>query len=222
MTKGIHVRIGWLVLGILGVAQMNALAQEPRPRFSRRDLPELKTRDRAGVFAALRSFDDHGLSEGEFTVKTLELIDPERVPGLPEASGAGDTARAIDALFKACRGDRVAPPRTPVSASILATADDVLEHRFSFYGEEHQLPKDINWDANPGTDHWGHDLNRYTFLTPLVRAYVATGDARYSRKAVELILDWISKCNADITTQQARNGQQRGQPSAKRPNLSSK
>lgn len=182
----------------LALSAANAtLAQEPRPRFSRRDLPELKTRDRAGVFAALRSFDDRGLSEHEFTVKALELIDSERVPGLAEAREAGDTARALEALLKACQGDRLAPPRTAVSASILATADDVLEHRFSFYGEEHQLAKDINWDANPGTGHWGHDLNRYTFLTPLVQAYVATGDARYSRKAVELVLDWISKCNME-------------------------
>lgn len=174
-----------------------APAQEARPRFSRRDLANLRTRDRTGVFAALGSFDDRGLSEREFTLRAIELIDPERVPGLAQARDAGDIARALDVVFKACGGGRPSPPQTPASASIVAAADDVLKHRFSFYGEHHQLTNDIDWDANPGTRHWGHDLNRFTFLRPLVQAYVAAGDARYSRKAVELILDWISKCNME-------------------------
>ena len=73
----------------------------------------------------------------------------------------------------------------------------MLDHKFTFYGETHGLPASIDWDANPGTGHWGHDLNRFTFLHPLVQAYVATGDKRYSRKAVELILDWIAKCQVE-------------------------
>ena len=65
--------------------QRNTLAQESRPRLSRRDLAELRKRDRPGVFAALGSFDDCGLSEHEFTVRALDLIDARRVPGLAAA-----------------------------------------------------------------------------------------------------------------------------------------
>ena len=171
-------------------------APESRPRLSRADLPRLKKLDRAGVFAALGSFDDGGLSDAEFTSRALDLLDPKRIPGLVEARQAGDTDRTLDAVFRACRDSRSAPAKPGVSAVAPAAANDLLEHRFSFYGEQHQLPPSIDWDANPGTAHWGHDLNRFSFLSPLTQAYLATGDLRYSRKAVELILDWISKCSA--------------------------
>jgi len=186
----------WMMAaGILGAMQMSALSDEARPRLSRRNLNELKTRDRAGVFEALGSFDDRGLSEHEFAARALDLLDPQRVPGLTEARTAGDVPKALEAVLETCRGGRPAPSREPASDATMATADDALQHRFSFYGEKHQLPTAINWDANPGTRHWGHDLNRFTFLGPLVQAYAATGDTRYSRKAVELVLDWIAKCD---------------------------
>lgn len=166
-----------------------------RPQLSRADLPKLRKLDRGGVFAALGSFDDRGLSEVEFTAQALDLLDPKRVAGLAEARQASDTAQALDAVFQACRGARSTPAKADTSDNKLAAANDALEHRFSFYGEQHQLPPSIDWDVNPGTAHWGHDLNRFTFLTPLTQTYLATSDTRYSRKAVELILDWIAKCD---------------------------
>jgi hypothetical protein len=182
-----------VVFAMLCATPASAADPTARPTLSRADLPRLKTLDRAAAFAALGSFDDRGLSDAEFTSRALDLLDAKRIPGLAEARQAGDPDRALDAVFHACRGDRAAPGKAAADAAKLAAANEVLEHRFSFYGEQHQLPPGIDWDANPGTAHWGHDLNRFTFLSPLTQAYLATGDTRYSRKAIELILDWIAK-----------------------------
>jgi len=145
------------------------------------------------VFRSLGSFDDRGLSDEAFIQYAIRLVDPQRVPGLKEACTASDWDQALQAVYRACRTDAPAPGKLQISRDTLAAAQEVLENRFTFYGEKHQLPVDINWDGNPGTKHWGHDLNRFTYLSPLIQAYQATGDSRYSRKAVELILDWIAK-----------------------------
>jgi hypothetical protein len=179
-----------------GSANAVAESSASRPQLSRADLPRLRMLDRDGVFAVLGSFDDRDLPEVEFVARALDLLDPQRIAGLTEARQSGDTVRALDAVLRACRGDRSPPGKIQAAAATIAAAEDVLEHRFSFYGERHQLPPDIDWDFNPGTAHWGHDLNRFSFLGPLVDAYLATGNERFSRKAVELILDWIAKSDA--------------------------
>ena len=166
-----------------------------RPLLSRKDLPKLRKYDRNQVFAALGSFDGRGLSNEVFLLRTLDLFDARRVPGLAEARASGDVAKAAGLVFAACRGDRTVPNKSAISSSKKAMADNILKHRFSFYGEQHQLSESINWDANPGTAHWGHDLNRFSYLGSLTEAYLATRDRRYSRKAVDLILDWIAKCD---------------------------
>lgn len=160
--------------------------------YSRADLPWLLTLDRQGVFTALRSFDASGLSEEEFAWKTLDLLDATRVPGLAEARTTGNLAKALELVLVACR--RQSCGNTPeLTPAMHALADDALEHRFTFYDETHQLLEEIDWEFNPGTAHWGHDLNRFTYLTPLAHAFLMTGEGRYSRMAVELILDWIAK-----------------------------
>jgi hypothetical protein len=177
---------------LIGVSSA-AEAPATRPLLSRADLPALKRLDRTQVFAALGSFDEQGLSDEEFIQRTLDLLDARRVPGLAEARASGDVPKALDAVTRACRGKSAVPRKSRVSAASRAVADDALENRFSFYGEKHQLPASMDWDFNPGTAHWGHDLNRFGYLASLTQTYVATGDARYSRKALALILDWIAK-----------------------------
>ena len=177
------------------VATAPALEGAARPLLSRTDLRQLKTHDRARVFSALGSFDDRGLAEDMFVLRALDLLDPRRVPGLAEARAAGDARKAVDLVFRACRGKASTSAKQAISSTALAVADDALGNRFSFYGEKYQLPASIDWDANPGTAHWGHDLNRFSYLDALTGAYLASGDTRYSRKAVELILDWIAKCD---------------------------
>ena len=162
--------------------------------FSRADLPRLKTASRAEVFAALRSFDGRGLTDDDCAWQALALLDPHRVPGLGDAQQARDLPRALAAVLAACRR---APPATKptLDEATRRAADDALVHRFTFYGEPHQLPADLDWEFNPGTAHWGHDLHRFSYLAPLTHAYLATGEARYARAAVALILDWIAKCD---------------------------
>ncbi len=170
-----------------------AAPAKTRPFLSRADLPKLKRLDRAQVLATIGSFDERGLPEEAFIRQTLDLLDARRVPGLAEARAAGDVPKALNAVIRACRGDRPAPGKSKAIATSRAVADDALDNRFSFYGEQHQLPVSMDWDFNPGTAHWGHDLNRFSYLSPLTQSYLATGDTRYSRKAVALILDWIAK-----------------------------
>ena len=190
----------WLASGPARAAPA-ALPGTERPLLSRADLPRLKKLDRAGVFAALGSFDGQGLPDEAFALAAAGLMDPKRVPGLAEALKARSTAGVLDAVARTCRAAAAAaksPEAAPtaVSAPVRAIADDALTHRFTFYGESYQLPPRIDWDANPGTAHWGHDLNRFTYLAALTTTYLATGDERYSRGAVQLILDWIAANDA--------------------------
>ncbi|MBI5686869.1 MAG: alginate lyase family protein [Verrucomicrobia bacterium] len=166
-----------------------------RPLLSRAELSRLKKLDRAQVLAALGSFEDRGLSENQFVLQMGALFDARRVPGLAEALAAGNADAALAAVCRVCQPPKPAAGARSVSRTKRELANDVLVNRFTFYGETYQLPDDINWDHNPGTAHWGHDLNRFGYLDALTQTYLATGDTRYSRKAVALILDWIAKCD---------------------------
>jgi hypothetical protein len=74
-------------------------------------------------------------------------------------------------------------------------AGNTLKNKFSFYDEQHDMGANIDWEANPGTDHWGNDLNRFSYLPVLVAATHESGDDVYSRKAAELVYDWVSKAD---------------------------
>ena len=165
-----------------------------RPIYTRADIDCLTSRDRAGVLAALGSFDDRGMAETDFVRHAAGLLDPARVDGL--AAAGLDPQAILAAVASAARqlDQGVAEPLASTPGHV-NQAEEVLAHRFCFYGETHQLPADIDWDHNPGTGHWGHDLNRFSYLTPLWMAHGATGDDRYGRKAVELILDWVAKAD---------------------------
>lgn len=63
------------------------------------------------------------------------------------------------------------------------------EHRFSFYGETHRLDASIDWEANPGTWHWGHDLNRFGFLL----LYDLDPSQGTAETLLRLIEDWLDK-----------------------------
>lgn len=167
-----------------------------RPRLSRTALSELKKYERQKVFAALGSFDERGLADEEFILQAAGLLDPQRIPGLAEACASGDSRRVLECVARACRSGRGEAEKPTLDSAARAAADDALQNRFRFYGEQYQLPEDIDWDFNPGTAHWGHDLNRFSFLSPLTQAFLATDDPRYGRKAVALILDWIGKADA--------------------------
>lgn len=161
-------------------------------RCTREDLDRLAECGRAEVFAVLRSFDDAGLSDEEFILRTAGLLDESEVPGLAEARAAGDADAAAQAVHRACGGDEAPVEPAEAYADTIARAEQVLDNAFTFYDETCRLPDDIDWEHNPGTRHWGCDLNRFSFLGPLTAAWRATGDRRFARKAVELVTDWVA------------------------------
>jgi hypothetical protein len=166
--------------------------------YTRADLALLKTFTKAQVYEALRSFDAAGMDENIFGLHLAGLLDGQKVPGLGTARGVGDGNGVLRCLYAACLAmEPVGAPKPSASASAeqIQSANEILAHKFTFYTEAHQLPEVIDWDFNPGTAHWGHDLNRFTYLGPLTAAYLATQEERYARKAVGLILDWIAKAD---------------------------
>ncbi len=167
----------------------------PRPLYSRSDLDNLKTFTREQILDAFGSFEDRDLDldDAAFTRRIATLLNPDSITGLSEAVQNSDTIAIGHAILTACTGN--SPEPSTADDETLRLAEDVLNHRFKFYTETHQLPENIDWDFNPGTAHWSHDLNRFSYLSILTRAYLSTKDERFSRKAIDLILDWITKCD---------------------------
>lgn len=140
--------------------------------------------EREKVFALLHSFDDRGMPAAEFESKAIRLLG---VPGIT-------TAAALLAHYRTRSTQlQMQPCALAKSDDSRAVADDCLINTFSFYGERHALSKDIDWTSNPGTWHWGHDLNRFGYLRVLSQAFHETGNRAYAQKAIGLILDWVAK-----------------------------
>ena len=150
------------------------------PRHTRSDLEKLKTFDRPQVLANLGSFDERSLDKTAFVVATANFLATERIAGLPAALRDRDAA-AIEQVLGAHATGLEILPATPATETDMDAAAEALQHRFTFYGETHQLPREINWDENPGTAHWGHDLNRFSYLAPLVNAFESTRESRFAR-----------------------------------------
>jgi uncharacterized heparinase superfamily protein len=141
--------------------------------------------DRVQVFRALQSFDHRGMDDAELERRMLALLDLE-------ARSAAEVLAHYSKKFTALPGPEVSPPGGAPKKDPIAAADDVLQHRFSFYDEVHQLGTAVDWEHNPGTAHWGHDLNRFSFLNILIEAMKRKNDERYGKKCVELILHWVN------------------------------
>ena len=68
------------------------------------------------------------------------------------------------------------------------------------WGRETQLPAAISWlhpDAsswNRGTYHVVSELNEHGLLLRLVEAYRQTGNRKYARHTIDLMLDWLRTC----------------------------
>ena len=166
-----------------------------RQRYSRDDLVRLQQLTRTEVLAVLGSFDEAVVdNDADLALRTAGLLDADRIPGLAAAVQAADGDAVAAAVLAACTGPLPAAP-PPADGATMQRAADILAHRFTFYTETHQLDADIDWDHNPGTAHWGHDLNRFNYLAPLRAAYRTSHDVAYAREAAALILDWIAKCD---------------------------
>ncbi|MBI3949939.1 MAG: alginate lyase family protein [Acidobacteria bacterium] len=109
------------------------------------------------------------------------------------------------------------PPMAISREATVAVADDLLEHRFTFFEFDREpLGDPLLWNYNykhhrmspliyaPRIDYrderavgdvkyiW--ELNRHQHLVPLAKAYHLTGDERYAREVVAQILSWIEQC----------------------------
>ena len=144
--------------------------------------------ERNEIYESLRSFDHEGLDDDAFKTAALGLLSGEFAD--PDAVHAHFVER--DPPLADLSG-----PIGPFPGSLpdeeKARADNCLRNVFEFYREQHSVGDDIDWDENPGTDHWIHDLNRFAYLLTLSRAAQATGDDAYLRKAAGLVLDWVDK-----------------------------
>jgi len=136
----------------------------------------------AQVYAKLKSFDPAGLGEDVFIEKALALLTPRFT-----------NARSVHEHFSRRPPPLPAVPAGSLTDEELVLADDCLENIFCFYGDRQGMGPDIDWNQNPGSDHWVHDLNRFSFVPILVRATDQTGEDRYVQKAAALVLDWVDK-----------------------------
>lgn len=124
------------------------------------------------------------LGENDVTAAKTALVEHygrrvrDNWPGFP--------ARVADYKIDLDKADREA---------VLEQADMLLQHRFLLSGlPPVAMGDDIDWSSSPTSDPaWGFALNRHRWMPVLVRAYQWTGDDRYVRELIALLVDWIDK-----------------------------
>ena len=136
-------------------------------------------------------------------VKLFEELNDE-LPELAKvkaAVDARDLAAAKAALldhFRARKDAQSRPKPDPNYDTHLA--DNILKGIFIWgdttcsYGPRIE---DIQWYKVPKGVYWplfDHELGRHTFVTTLVGAYRNTGDERYARHLIAMLLDFIKDC----------------------------
>jgi len=120
-------------------------------------------------------------------------------PGLEAAERArqaGDRPRALRELLGDYRQKYPLPAARPkASRATIATADQIARHVFQWGPyEPADYGPDIDWAADPRDDiEWVAAVYRFHWASPLVDAYLATGDEKYVRAFVDLAGDWIRK-----------------------------
>jgi uncharacterized heparinase superfamily protein len=89
--------------------------------------------------------------------------------------------------------------------------DAVLENRFEFNHETHQLRAPIDWTTNPSRDvEWHILLHKFYYAVGLGMAYRETGDRRYADQWISLTDSWIAATPpgfiaADVTGRRVQN-----------------
>jgi len=76
---------------------------------------------------------------------------------------------------------------------LIVEADSVMTHIFTFEGDKRDVGKNVNWmqDSPGGNKSWAQIISRFCFAAPLLSAYWATGNEKYSREYIYLVKDWI-------------------------------
>ena len=77
--------------------------------------------------------------------------------------------------------------------------DALLENRFEFNAETHELAEPIAWAHNPSSDlEWHILLHKWYYAVGLGMAYTDTGDACYLHKWLSLTTSWIAAAPPDF------------------------
>ena len=118
-----------------------------------------------------------------------------------------------DALLHHLRAPR------PVQVGLVVDAEEcsaermaaLLQGRFEFNGESHQLGTVPDWLHNPSGDiEWHILLHKFYYAAGLGRDFLARGDARLVQRWVELVDSWIGRVPvgfiaADVTGRRVQN-----------------
>ena len=122
-------------------------------------------------------------------------LDYEPLAAVKAKAAAGDKAGAVDALIAHFRQRwPEAPQPTKISRGSFEECDQALENRFRSIGSSkfYTLGKDFQWSENAIDDkEWLLHFQWHDWLKALVQAGQIKQDPRYTRKAIELIRDWI-------------------------------
>ena len=93
-----------------------------------------------------------------------------------------------------------------------AALDGVMDGRFTFNGEVHDLPGDVDWRRNPSRDtEWLILLNKFYYAPGLARRFAETGDQRVAQRLGSLMESWIDAgvepgfIAADVTGRRVQN-----------------
>ena len=101
------------------------------------------------------------------------------------------TAAELLAHFRSRAGVRYFPV-LDAEHTTRAKIDDVLDNRFDFNGEVHQLAHAFDWTVNPSRDiEWLILLHKFYYAVGLGKVYRETADPSYVRKWIELTASWI-------------------------------
>jgi len=147
----------------------------------------------------LDGFEVHTMTQAEYDRRLFEALDLGRpdLAAVKRAYQAGDLVAAREALVEHFR-TREQPPgpelATTASASVIAQADEVLQHTYRLVGcPPHKLGETILWNEDPFSyDQWAIQLNRHGEWVALGQAYAATGDEKYAREFAAQVLGWTS------------------------------
>lgn len=138
------------------------------------------------------------LAKPEDTVQTLlnrlDLAVPE-LAAVKAKVDQGDPAGAVAALIDHFRQRWPQPPQPgDISRGSLEECNQALENRFRSVGSDafYTLGKDFAWSRNAIDDkEWLLHFQWHHWLKALAEAGQIEQDPRYTRKAIELIRDWI-------------------------------
>jgi hypothetical protein len=157
-----------------------------------------------GLFVLLTPvFGDSAVLNKSLTMQLLDLLNLD-YPGLEavkSAVQAGNYNAAVQALVQYYQKRQFPRWYTDTLERSLwvfqddASADDILNRKFTILLKTAQLSRQIDWKASPfGDREWAWILNRHQFFQTLVKAYQDTRDEKYAADFDEIIRDWIIRC----------------------------